>query len=251
MSQKRKTYPIKKIGLLLLVLIFFANECRSEDTTFFIHHLKPFSYEENGEFKGFAIDIVREMAKAEGQTVNFMTVPFKRGLREVQRRKNQALLVVAQRPERQDTVRWVGPLISSSVYFYKKKGAVLNIKSLNDIRDNLTVGVALGNADHTYLKKQGFENLVVAYSQVKSIKLLLKGRFDVTPASDIVMYFAIKELRAKQEEIEKTDIKLYDSTLYITLSMDTPEETIVMWQRSLNAIKKSGRYQKIYELYFQ
>ncbi len=49
--------------------------------------------------------------------------------------------------------------------------------------------------------------------------------------------------------IERTEVKLYDSALFLVFSKDTPDEVVVQWQRALDNVKSSGKYQAIYDRY--
>ena len=54
--------------------------------------------------------------------------PFQRALLMVQQQPNTALFIVARRPERENTVKWLGPLSSSYVYLYKHRDANFKVQ---------------------------------------------------------------------------------------------------------------------------
>lgn len=236
---------------ITVALIFFSIVTFASDITFLTHSIKPFSYEQDGEIKGFAVTLVREMMREVGQPEDFRMFPFKRGLVMVQNQPGHALFITARRPEREDTVKWVGPLIESGVYFYKKRGRDLQAETLADLKNNVTIGVAIGNADHVYLEAQGFKNLSTLTSQTKTLDLLSRNRLDVTPVSEIVMPELAKEAGIDVNLIERTNIKLYDSTLFLAFSKTTPDAVIQEWQEALDLLKSSGRYQEIYNQFIQ
>ncbi|MBB1320424.1 hypothetical protein [Shewanella sp. SR43-8] len=45
-------------------------------------------------------------------------------------------------------MKWVGPIISSEVYFYQKRNYGLSLADLEDLKRVRNVGAVLGNADH-------------------------------------------------------------------------------------------------------
>ncbi len=241
-----------KIYLIPITLIFLLlNPSQAKSFTFLTHFIKPFSYLEKSEFQGFAVDIVRELMKRIGHPENFKMYPFKRALLTVQKTPSHALFIVARRPEREGTVKWVGPLISSGVYFYKKRGSDFHIEKLDDLKNLNSIGVGRGNADHTFLQNHGFTNLLATKDQKQSVQLLEYGRTDVTPISELVMPEMAKEAGIDINGIERTDLKLYDSVLYLVFSIDTPDETVAQWQEALDALKSSGEYQQIFNRYIQ
>ncbi|RME70489.1 MAG: hypothetical protein D6776_11600, partial [Planctomycetota bacterium] len=60
--------------------------------------------------RSFLVELVNTLAEqVEGRRPKIHIVPFARGLRTVQSRPGHALFNVARSPEREGTVRWVGP----------------------------------------------------------------------------------------------------------------------------------------------
>lgn len=239
----------KHLLYLLFCIILSMTTAQAGRFTFLTHYITPFTYEENGSVKGFAVDIVREMMKIMKHPEEFEMYPFKRALRTVQNTPNHALFIVAKRPERENTIKWVGPLITSGVYVYKMKGNPVKVSSLDDLKNLNAIGVGRGNADHTYLEAKGFTNLYPANNHMQSIQMLYKGRVDVTSGSELVVPEMAKQAGLDVSRIERTDLKLYDSVLFLGFSKDTPDETIAQWQQALDTLKASGKYQKIYMKY--
>jgi polar amino acid transport system substrate-binding protein len=240
---------VKYLLSLLCTTLLCINIAEAKKITFLTHAIKPFSYLENNVIKGFAVDIVREMMRLQESPGAFEIYPFIRGLRMVQNTPNLAFFIVARTASREETVKWVGPLITSGVYFYKIKGDPIKANSLENAKNMYQIAVQRGNADHTFLWDKGFTNLTTTNNQLLSLKMLYKGRVDLTPISELVMPEIAKEAGIDINNIERTDIKLYDSTLYLVFSKDTPDETVAEWQQVLDSLKISGRYQDIYRNY--
>lgn len=242
-----------RVALTLFLLLFWVLSSESIATTesisFLTHSIKPFAYEENGKIDGFAVEIVKEMMKSIGHPEEFTMIPFARGLQEVQINGNYAFFIVARRPERESTVKWVGPLVSSGVYFYKMAGLPLEVNNLNDLKKVRFIGVGRGNADHVFLRSLGFTNLQPVNNQLQSVIMLEKGRVDVTPVSELVMPAMAKYAGIDMRDIEKIHLKLYDSVLYLVFSLNTPDETVAQWQKALDSMKASGKYEEIYKKY--
>ena len=142
-------------------------------------------------------------------------------------------------------MKWVGPIISSGVYFYQKRNYGLSLADLEDLKRVRNVGVVLGNDDSTYLDSQGLINLSTDKYQLQSFKKLNYGRVGVAPMSELVMPFLAKAADIDINSIERTPIKLYDSTLYIAFSNDTSDEVVALWQQAFDELTSSGMYQTI------
>lgn len=237
-----------RIVILLIFLCTFTNLFANK-ITFLTHEIKPFTYVNNDKVNGFAIEIVTSMMKINKHPIKFDIYPFKRALYTVQNRDNYALFIVAKRPERIDTLKWVGPLITSGVYFYKRKDNNIILNTLDDARKVNTIGIALGNADHTYLKDLGFNNLRAPTTQRSSIHMLYLNRVDIAPSSELVVPEILKTLKLNKEFIERTDVKLYDSTLYLVFSKNVSDKVVKKWQDALDTLKANGTYEEIYNRY--
>ncbi|WP_372943074.1 substrate-binding periplasmic protein [Shewanella sp.] len=214
------------------------------------HPLRPFSYQQDGMITGFAVDIVNAIMQNAHIEAQIEMYPFNRGFQQLKSQSNTALFVIAKRPEREQHMKWVGPIITSGVYFYKKRSANITLSRLDDLKRLQNVGVVLDNADHTYLNSQGFTNLSTDSDQLQSLKMLSYGRIDVAPMSELVMPFLAQAANIDLNTIERTPIKLYDSTLYIAFSGDTSDEVIARWQQAFDELKTSGHYQTIFDQYF-
>jgi len=127
-------------------------------------------------------------------------------------------------------MKWAGPMISSGVYFYQKRNSGLSLADLEDLKRVRNVGVVLGNDDSTYLDSQGLINLSTDKYQLQSFKKLNYGRVGVAAMSELVMPFLAKAADIDINSIERTPIKLYESTLYIAFSNDTSDKVIALWQ---------------------
>ena len=222
---------------------------KAQDVSFYSHFIMPFTYVHNGELRGLAVDIVKELMAMVDHRVLFSMVSFKRGLVSVQEGSQSALFVAARRPEREGTVKWVGPLISSAVYFYKRVGSPVELTGMNDLKTVGIISVERGNADHTFLKSLGLKNIVQTHDHMASLKQLVAGRVDVTPMSELVMPIMAEQAGIPLDKIVRTDLKLYDSDLYIAFSLDVPDATVAKWQRALDELKSSGRYEAIVNTY--
>lgn len=238
------------IAVLALLLSASSQFAYPESNHRFItHFIPPFSYEEEGEFKGFAVDLVREMMMDLSHPVAFEMYPFSRGLLKVQTTSNIAFFIVAWREERDKTIKWVGPLISSGVYVYKHKDNPDSIKTLEDLNKLPFIGVGRGNADHTYLSDLGFRNIYPTNDHLVSLQMLASDRIDATPMSELVLPEVAKKAGIDLSSIQKTDLKLYDSTLYLGFSLDTSDEEVARWQTALDKLKADGRYDRLYQKY--
>jgi len=229
------------------LLCIYANQralCkRPSASSFHPPSFTPFSYLDDDRLNGFSIDIIQAMMEYTQPTLKCL--PFNRAFQLLKSQPNTALFVIAKRPEREVNMKWVGPIISSGVYFYQKRNYGLSLADLEDLKRVRNVGVVLGNDDSTYLDSQGLINLSTDKYQLQSFKKLNYGRVGVAPMSELVMPFLAKAADIDINSIERTPIKLYDSTLYIAFSNDTTDEAVALWLQIFDELTSSGMYQTI------
>ncbi|WP_051333324.1 substrate-binding periplasmic protein [Aliagarivorans marinus] len=205
---------LKRLSWSLALMMGYL-PAMAEPLVMLTHYLKPFSYQEHGRRQGLAVEQVEALVERMGVAVEYRVVPFARGLRMVQTQSNTALFIVARRPEREDTVKWVGPLISSGVYFYQRRGRDLKLASLEQLREqSLSIGVQIGNADHHFLLEQGFSDLHLSNNQRQCMEMLYRGRIDLAPISEHVIGAMAEDAGISETEFENTGLKLYQLDVY-------------------------------------
>lgn len=236
-----------KIWILLGVVVSVS----WSDIQFLTHPLRPFSFiDENDQLNGVAVELVQEMMKLRKQEHEIIDVSFKRALKIAQTKKSSALFIVMKTKERESTLKWVGPLFSNGVYVYVNRQHDPGIKTFDDLKKLKMLGVGLGNTDHKFFTDKGFKNLIVAYNQEESVQQLYHGRIDATPMGEMVFDESVKAYGLKPERFKKTDVKLYDSKLYLVFSKDIPDEEVSKWQEVLDQLKQNGTYDQIMKRYF-
>jgi len=241
------TKNLIKLLSVTLCLLANVNMAQATEIEFMTHFMRPFTWQEEGQHKGFAVDIVREMMKSMNHPENFTMYPFLRGLKIVQAEPNRAFFIAARRPEREGTVKWVGPLVTNGVYFYKKKGSAVKVDSLEDLWNLDSIGVGVGLADDTFLQSKGFTNLFRVGNQKQLVQMLAAGRIDATPIGELVAREMALDAEIDPNEIERTGIKLYDSVVYLAFSKNVTDKVVSQWQQALDDLKTSGKYEEIYQ----
>lgn len=238
--------PVLRYLLLSVVAVHFV----FAEITFFTHPLRPFSFfDGKNQFSGMAVELVRAMMEKRGEVGEITDVSFKRGLQLVQMTDSKALFIAMRTESRENTVKWVGPLFSNGVYVYVKKGSDLQIRTLDDLRKLKAVGVGSGNTDHVFLQDEGFENLVVTYQQENCLWRLHNRKIDATPMGEMVFSETVKSYGMEPDAFEKTELKLYDSNLYLIFSKNISDEEVTAWQSALEELKSEGTYDAIIKKY--
>ena len=193
---------------------------------------------EQGGRRAFYVELVREMMALRGHTAAIEEVPFRRGLLMVQENPEYAFFNVNRTPAREATVKWVGPLLSTTSYFYENVIAPTGIETLDDARAVESICVLRGNAHHRFLEQQGFDNIFTANSYGSCIQMLLLGRVNLTPLSNLSTAF--KDPRSEAStRLRRTSVKLSDAQGFLVFPLAVSDATVRSWQEALDRIKAS------------
>ncbi len=241
-----------KAVLAVTGLLLSAGEgsLAAEPLTVLTHELPPHVWQDKGLPDGFAYELVRETMHALGEKYPIEFVSFRRGLMQVQNERGKVLFVCGRSPEREKTVKWVGPLVQSAVYIYQRKGAGLNLNSLDDLREVNGIGVQFGIREDSFLTAQGFTNIFRSDSQALALRALVNKRVDAAPLGVLALPRLLRDEGVSPDAIEQTSLKFFDSDLYIAFSLDVHDETIQRWQKALDKVKRE-HYERLYAKYLR
>jgi polar amino acid transport system substrate-binding protein len=226
--------------LAFIAILLSPTVVCAEDLLVITHELKPFVWSDRqGQLHGSAYDVVASILTRMGDDAGGIKYyPFARAIRAVATQGNVAVFPVARTSDREHSFKWVGPIATSGVYLYTRMSNTVPLNSLMDAKALKTIGVGNGNASMRLLEKAGFANLTPVNDEGMLIKMLFTGRVDAAPVSELVMDSAIKDNNFDEKQVIKTDLKLYESTLYLAFSLSTPDEVIVKWQAAFEAVKR-------------
>lgn len=211
----------------------------------------PLVFSVNGELRGVAPEVVREIQKIVGDDSLLKETPWLRGYEQAQKLPRQALFAIVRIPEREKLFKWVGPIFGEGDYFFKHRGAPLTIRTLDDARRVGRIAVRKDGYTHQALAAKGFTNLDVGPSYESSYMKLIEDRVDLVLMGERTYYYMVKQAGLDPAEFERTDCKFGDSAAWLAFSLDVPNETIEQWQAALDSLKENGVYQKIMERNFR
>jgi polar amino acid transport system substrate-binding protein len=229
---------------LFLVLIILTNVVCAKELTIITEESPPLSFKKENRFTGSSVEIVREILRRLNQPDNIQMLPWARGYNLLKTHPNVVLFSTARTKERENMFHWVGPLCISRYGFYARKGAGIQIHSLEDAKKVGSIATYKEDAREQILKAWGFTNLDSSSSPASNLKKLLSGRVDLWIYDNIGMPSI-----AEKVGVDTTELNLVflvdEVSLYITFSKGTPVKIVKRWQESLNDMKQGGLFEKI------
>lgn len=204
----------------------------------------PFEYLENGEIKGFDMELVNEIGKILDADIKIVDMAFDGLLPALQMKKVDLVIAgMTANEERMKTVSFTQPYYTASQVIIVKEGND-SIKSFNDLKGK-KVGVMLGfTGDMVVSEIEGvkIERFNAAYAGIMALQA---GKveavvLDSEPAKNYVAQnkgLVLADADAEQEEyaiaVRKNDKALLEKV-----------------EKALKEIKENGTYDKLIQKYF-
>jgi polar amino acid transport system substrate-binding protein len=236
-----------------IILIFFISYYSyALDTTQLLTEIwTPYQMETEEGLEGISIDLVKEIQRRVGNTKKIQVTSWNRGYDLTLNKKGYALFLTTKSEERDKHFKWVGPISSMKLVFFKNKQRKdLNILSLDDAKKVNSIIVAKKTIEIEKLTEFGFENLEINSLANYSFKKLYDNKVDLYPVEYYGFLYKLKKL-GLEEKIVPVKMKnpIFESQLYIAFNISTEDEVIKLWQDALNEIQKDGTYLKILNRY--
>ncbi|MCP4114332.1 MAG: amino acid ABC transporter substrate-binding protein [Desulfobacteraceae bacterium] len=192
--------------------------------------------------------IVSEVMKAAGHTVSFKYMPWKRTEVLTQKGKVVGTFPWTANEEFKKTCHLSTPIAHQKMVFFYMKDKLGDWDYTGyDALKKLKVG---GSEGYTYVEL--FKNAGVkaeyAPNIVSSLKMLLHGRRDVVPESQLVGWQTIKtQLPASESKFASSQTPLFIKPLHLMVSKSHPDgqELIDAYEKGFKIIKENGVYAKI------
>ena len=204
----------------------------------------------SGGKRAFYISIFNEIMNNTGNEIPIKIYPFKRGWKYVTSKKNIIFFPVQRIHSREERVQWVGPIATSTDYFFGKRNNYI-YPLTNKRLTKMSICILNGSSHETILLEKGFQNLHrVNYFSI-CLKLLMHNRVEFILNSNDNIINMLESNNIQKEDIYNTNIILTSKAIYIAFSNNINRDLVVKWNKVLKKIKQSGRYYKLYNKYIK
>lgn len=211
----------------------------------------PFQYRHKGKTIGISTDIVKAIQKELSTHHKIDIYPWLEAKKILDSTENTALFSMLRTPEREHQYKWVGPLSTMKMVFFKKKGSDVSLNSLDDAKKINKIGVTEGVANFEMLSNQGFKNLEVLTGAVDEINIqkLVDGEIDLWPTLLMAGLYnaSLSGLYGEIEPIK--NVVAFKGDLYIAFNKQTSDEVINSWQNALDKLKQEKTIEHIVHRY--
>ena len=239
------------IKLLYLLFIFFllAFKLKAQKIHIVTEEFAPYNYIKNNQLTGIHTKFIKRILAKTQIEAEFHIYPWARAYNMALQQKNTLIYSISRSKNREKLFQWVGPITPvTTCLFALKSRKDINFDDLETAKRYITVTQLEGRTAHVLIRK-GFvkrKNLMDATSLASAFKVLLNARSDLIGYPELPIYHLIKQQGMKPNDIIKKTHCFTDVELYMAFSLNTPVETVEIFQQALDELKSSGEYKKIF-----
>lgn len=233
-----KNFKTLFVGFLLVLLLGSSVlSAGIDDIKFVTEQYPPYSYEENSNVKGIAIDmlyyIFKEM-KAEKSVKDIELLPWDKVYKMAQEDKNVCLILMTRTPEREPLFKWAGPISETTIGLTGKKGMKFDIEKPEDLK-NYKIAVIKDDIGQTLLEDMGVKHFQVFDTNEEIAEKIKEGKIDLWSMETNVAAFELK--KADPDTEYENVYTLKDGKLYMVFSKDVSNELVSEFQKALDKVK--------------
>jgi len=107
-----------------------------------------------------------------------------------------------------------------------------------------------GNIHGEYLKENGFDNLNRNGSYTACFRMIGLARAALTPSSTSPLDQRLKDASITRLDVQRTPVMLFKTEGYLAFSKNIKDSVILQWQKALDQLKESGKYDQLIKTYF-
>ncbi len=155
--------------------------------------------------RSYYLELVRAVLRELDYPDRVQEVPLARGLMLLRTTDNVALFNLSRTPQRESTVRWVGPISQEIDYLYENAHASTGIHSLEDARD-LPVCVVNGNVHDNILSGMGFTQINRNQSITGCFRMLERGRVRLVASASLGVDQMLKAAQIEPRTVQITPV---------------------------------------------
>jgi ABC-type amino acid transport substrate-binding protein len=235
-----RLYKAIALVVLLICLQAFPAMCR-ESWNIMTEELPPYNFEQGGEVHGISADILLEIMKKNGISIERKSIqlfPWPRAYRMTLKISGSILFSAARTAEREKLFKWVGPITDLNIGLTALKSRKIKLTSLADAA-RYRIGTIRDGAPEQLLLRAGVpeKGLDRIAGPELNIKKLQAGRIDMFAFNvPSTQYLMIK--RGIDPDKYESVYTLKHADLYYAFNKNTDDRLIDALNRTLQEMKQ-------------
>lgn len=220
----------------------------------FTENLPPLNYLDGDGPQGFSVELLRLMAAAAGVGLELQVLPWQRAQQAAEARPNSVLFSLVRTPEREAQFQWVGPIAQRRILLYKLASRTdLALTQLADL-GRARIGVVRDSAADRQLQAAGLKpglHLEQGLDDATNVRKLLAGRMEYVALLDWAAAWNLRQLQLPYDSLQPALEQDTTHSYFFGLRPDASPALVRRLQAALDALRRSGRYDKLRQRYFR
>ncbi len=217
----------------------------------------PYSYMENGELKGIAVDVVSEAFKRQGYEVDLTVLPWTRALQMIEDGDADGIFCAFYSEKRAIFMQYLKePIAQEAQFVYTLKDSPVKFDGTLDSLKPYRIGVLqdyfFGEA-FDRARKDGSLHVEAVTDLPTDIQKLLDGRIDAMVDHHLSTLYYLKQMNVQDRIVEQSVPFREPAGLYLAFTKKRflDQALILKIDEELVAMKADGTYQKIMDRYIR
>lgn len=210
--------------------------------------MPPYNYVEDGKPAGLNIAVMRPVLARIGHPAVFQIENLAVAVERLKSVPGTCVLNLLKTPERARAYKFVGPILSTEFWIFKRAEDSRRISGLEEARA-LRLAVVRGDGLAVYLESKGFrEGKELRYTKdvIESLLLVLDGEADALPLTQDGIDYQLAAMDRSSSLMAKAfRLEEIPGDLYAVFNTATPDSLIRAAQTSLDEMRRSGEYERI------
>lgn len=246
--------PPRVIGtcLFFLALLLVSPPAQADqELSYLTEEYYPYNYIEHGEIKGISVDILRLIWQELGQKpCHIQIMPWARGIDRACHISNTVLFSTARTPQRENLFRWAGPIATVRFVLVAKKTSNIVLQDIHEA-EGFRIGTLRNDMTDIILQQHNGRNKIEALAAMRqNVQKLMEGRLDMVAYEETSWRKVALRYGLSPDDFETVYV-LRETPIYFAFHRDTPLNQLHAFQKALDRIKASPRYQEILDQYLR
>ncbi len=249
---KSKKMFLASIFVVLLLMPFNVSATTLKLVTL---QYPPYEFEKDGEIKGIAVKIIREVFSRMNQPIIISLHPWATALRQIENGEADAIFTAFKTSEREKFADYPKEvLITQSISLFVKKNSNItfdgDLKKMNQYAFGVVSEISYGCVFDDAVKNGIIRKLVISDSGEMNMKKLLEGHFDILVSNTFGALDILREMDA-QNHVKQLKPLIQSVPSYIAFSKKNNLISIRdRFDKILQEMIKDGSYNRIMKSYF-
>lgn len=235
--------------MYLIYFLFYSFFSEASTLKVVTTEFPPFQVTQSGKVGGINTEIVENVIANAGYEANIKSYPWARALKLGMKEHVVLIYSIVRNSDREKLFKWIGVLAPYNVYFWKlKKRKDIKLTSIKDAK-HYTIGAVTDDIKAQQLVKLGFtpkENLEYVASDQQNVRRLFAGKIDLMPCDEVSFGYSVTSEGFDFSLVEKMiHLEGISRELQLAASLGTSDAVVEKLRTSLNAFKKTHKYNQI------